>query len=127
MGVGRGCCYGTRTSSVSLVPAQNREVCERLGSRTYPAGCCIIDTKSSTAVLAAILANPGLVTVHIWSSVLSVKLYSHQPTNTEEQNHDHNGDDHDHGGDDGLVKSTRGGVCGGREELTSAGATISLQ
>lgn len=33
--------------------------------RTYPAGCCIIDTKSSTAVLAAILANPGLVTVHI--------------------------------------------------------------
>lgn len=88
MGVGRGCCYGTRTSSVSLVPAQNREVCARLGSGTYPAGCCIIDTKSSTAVLAAILANPGLVTVHIWSSVLSVKLYvRHQPTDTSKQNH----------------------------------------
>lgn len=32
---------------------------------TCPSGCCNKDTRSSTAVEAAIEARPGLVTVHI--------------------------------------------------------------
>lgn len=39
---------------------------------TYPSGCCRSEASSSTAVDDAIDARPGRVTVHIWSSVLSV-------------------------------------------------------
>lgn len=39
---------------------------------THPSGCCIRETRSSTAEAPAIAASPGLVTVHIWSKVLSV-------------------------------------------------------
>lgn len=39
-----------------------------------PSGCWMTETRSSTAVAAAMDASPGLVTVHIWSSVRSVKL-----------------------------------------------------
>lgn len=41
--------------------------------RTHPSGCCSNDTSSSTAVDEAIEAIPGRVTVHIWSSVRSVR------------------------------------------------------
>ena len=44
---------------------------EELGS--YPSGCCKREANSSTAVAAAIGASPGRVTVHIWSSVRSVR------------------------------------------------------
>jgi hypothetical protein len=39
----------------------------------YPSGCCKTETSSSTAMDAAIGASPGRVTVHIWSSVRSVR------------------------------------------------------
>lgn len=41
----------------------------------YPCGCWRSETRSSTAVEAAIDARPGRVTVHIWSSVRSVSDY----------------------------------------------------
>lgn len=42
---------------------------------TYPRGCCKTEIKSSTAIAAAIGATPGRVTVHIWSKVLSLRLW----------------------------------------------------
>ena len=53
-------------------------MCQRKSRRspkvsTYPSGCCNRDTSSSTAIDAAMGASPGRVTVHIWSSVRSVR------------------------------------------------------
>lgn len=39
----------------------------------YPFGCWRVEVISSTAVALAMAASPGLVTVHIWSRVLSLR------------------------------------------------------
>ena len=41
----------------------------RESAGTHPWGCWRGDTRSSTAVVDAITASPGRVTVHIWSSI----------------------------------------------------------
>ena len=39
----------------------------------YPTGCCSKDMSNSTALTAVMVASPGRVTMHIWSSILSVR------------------------------------------------------
>lgn len=68
---------------------------------THPSGCCRTEASSSTAVEAAIDARPGRVTVHISSSVLSVRDC----------------------GLDGQLEY----MCRRLSGRTSAGATMSLQ
>lgn len=66
-GGGGACTLRARVETHQKKKKEKRE--------TYPSGCCKSDTRSSTAVDAAIEASPGRVTVHIWSSVRSVKDY----------------------------------------------------
>lgn len=56
-----------------MQPAEVRNDILKKNAETHPSGCCNKETRSSTAVEAAMEARPGLVTVHIWSSVRSVR------------------------------------------------------
>ena len=48
------------------------------GRVTDPRGCCTREVKSSTAEAEAMGAIPGLVTVHIWSRVRSLRDYDNE-------------------------------------------------
>lgn len=59
--VASGISEGARDLSISVSHIIQLEI----DSVIYPFGCCSTDTINSTAVLLAIEAIPGLVTVHI--------------------------------------------------------------